>query len=76
LKNLSIPYYQANYRYEKAEFQSRVRLNYDALYDSSYWRTVDTDGLALDDVFQRALAVIRARIDDSADQHIDTLWWP
>jgi len=36
-------------RYEKAEFQAKVRQNYEQLYDSSYWQTVITDGHTLDE---------------------------
>merc|ERR1711973_776581 len=38
-------------RYEKAEFQARVRKNYHQLIDTDYWKVVDTDGKTPEIVF-------------------------
>lgn len=48
-------------RYEKADFQKRVRQNYHELIDQDYWKVIDTDGKSHDSVF----AEIRQIVDEA-----------
>jgi len=60
-------------RYEKADFQKRVRQNYHQLIERDYWRIVDTDGKTPGSVF----AEIRQIVDETIQKpksDLSPLW--
>jgi len=62
-------------RYERAEFQARVRKNYDQLMDPHYWRVVDTDGKTQDAVYQEIRDLVKNTIDSrQKDGELKPLW--
>ena len=61
-------------RYEKAEFQQKVRQNYNLMMDPEYWTTIDTDGKHPDKVFEEILTVIGAAIKKPKEDELGQLW--
>lgn len=59
-------------RYEKREFQSRVRGNYDKLMDET-WQKVDTDGKTLDEVYDEVFELIQKCIE-TQKKPLTQLW--
>jgi thymidylate kinase len=61
-------------RYERKEFQEKVRINYDRLMDGDpTWKRINTDGLTLDQVSFSGPFVLGANQDDP-DWQISTNW--
>lgn len=61
-------------RYEKIDFQAKVRRNYDSLMDER-WEVIDTDDKTLDDVYGEVTNLINGKIE-SHDNSAITLLWP
>lgn len=60
-------------RYEKAEFQQKVRDCYEKLYDSSYWQKIDANRSEkeLTDVLKE---YVEKTITAAAKQNLNVLW--
>ena len=62
-------------RYEKQDFQAKVRENYKKFQDDSNWVTIDTDGKSLDDIFDKVKSTC-FKVINSDKGTIEKLWWP
>lgn len=62
-------------RYEKLEFQTRVRKNYDQLMDDS-WQVIDTDHKTMDKVYEEVLAVVEKSLQRQIHQQPMKPLWP
>merc|ERR1712141_47793 len=60
-------------RYEKKNFQARVRENYKKLFDDSYWRQINTDSKSQDEVFKEIKDAIEDVIKDTR-KPVEPLW--
>ena len=60
-------------RYEKVEFQARVRKNYDELMDER-WTTVKTDSKSLDQVYDEVADLIKKTIETHDNRPVSPLW--
>jgi dTMP kinase len=60
-------------RYEVADFQKRVRCNYNRLMDDS-WTQIDTSHLTLDEVFDQVQNLISAKLEASDMGPVHQLW--
>lgn len=60
-------------RYEKVEFQERVRKNYQKLMDER-WKLIDTDSKTLDEVYTEVTELITKTIDHHDNRPISPLW--
>ncbi len=60
-------------RYEKRDFQERVRSNYRQLMDET-WRVVDTDGKTLDQVYTEVKSIVMEAIKSPEIPPVDKLW--
>ncbi len=60
-------------RYETKDFQAKVRKNYDQLFEDN-WKVVDTDGLSLDEVFDRVKSIVDDVIAKPDKGPIAPLW--
>jgi dTMP kinase len=60
-------------RYEVADFQKRVRCNYNRLMDDS-WTQIDTSHLTLDEVFDQVQKLIVAKLAVSDLDPVHQLW--
>jgi len=60
-------------RYERKEFQGKVRQNYEKLIDS-YWKIIHTDSKTQDEVFQEVQGLAQHIISKEKSNHPETLW--
>ncbi|TRY63989.1 hypothetical protein TCAL_02077 [Tigriopus californicus] len=62
-------------RYEKLEFQARVRQNYDHLMDDT-WQIIQTDHKTMDQVYAEVMAVVERTMQSQINQKPLTPLWP
>eukprot|EP00095_Tigriopus_kingsejongensis_P002038 snap_masked-scaffold556_size137522-processed-gene-0.0 protein:Tk02038 transcript:snap_masked-scaffold556_size137522-processed-gene-0.0-mRNA-1 annotation:"hypothetical protein LOTGIDRAFT_140318" len=60
-------------RYEKLEFQARVRENYDHLMDDT-WQIIDTDHKSTEEVYREVLTLVQDVIAKGQGQPLQRLW--
>lgn len=60
-------------RYERSDFQQRVRDNYQRLFDEQYWRSVDGSG-SREEVLARLLPLAEQCVLSDRSQEVPELW--